>query len=99
MLTPCFVTTMHTGPSFFWILIEGIKPLLGTIDLLIIDEAGQVTPEVSGAMLALAKQALVVGDVKRIEPVWSIHHPVDLGNLQRHNLALTKSLPACRLAA
>ncbi len=90
MLTPCFVTTMHTGPSFFDYYDRKNKPLLGTIDLLIIDEAGQVTPEVSGAMLALAKQALVVGDVKQIEPVWSIHHPVDLGNLQRHNLALTE---------
>ena len=89
MLTPCFVTTMHTGPSFFDYYDHENKPLLDYIDLLVIDEAGQVTPEVSGAMLALARQALVVGDVKQIEPVWSILPQVDLGNLRRHKLAQT----------
>jgi len=86
MLTPCFVTTMHTGPSFFDYYNGKSNPLLGYIDLLIIDEAGQVAPEVSGAMFALAKQALVVGDVKQIEPVWSIFKQVDYGNLTRSKL-------------
>lgn len=86
MLTPCFVTTMHTGPSFFDYYNGKSTPLVGYIDLLIIDEAGQVTPEVSGAMFALAKQTLVVGDVKQIEPVWSIFKQVDYGNLTRNKL-------------
>ncbi len=86
MLTPCFVTTMHTGPSFFDYYDGKSNPLLNYIDLLIVDEAGQVTPEVAGAMFALAKQALIVGDVQQIEPVWSILKQVDYGNLTRHNL-------------
>jgi RecA/RadA recombinase len=86
MLTPCFVTTMHTGPSFFDYYSEGSQPLFDFIDLLIVDEAGQVTPEVSGAMFALAQQALVVGDTLQIEPVWNIPTEVDRGNLMRNDL-------------
>lgn len=85
-LTPCFVTTMHTGTSFFDYYAGQPEPLLDFIDLLIVDEAGQVTPEVSGAMFALAKQALVVGDTLQIEPVWSIPEPVDRGNLENNGL-------------
>lgn len=83
MLTPCFVATMHSGPGFFDYYDGQGRPLFDYIDLLIVDEAGQVTPEVSGAMFALAKQALVVGDVQQIEPVWSVPQQVDKGNLQR----------------
>lgn len=86
MLTPCFVTTMHTGPSFFDYYDGSPKPLDSFIDLLIVDEAGQVTPEVSGGMFAVAKQALVVGDAQQIEPVWSIPEPVDIENLRRRSL-------------
>jgi hypothetical protein len=86
MLTPCFVTTMHTGPGFFDYFDGEAHPLFGMIDLLIVDEAGQVSPEVSGAMFALAKQALVVGDVLQIEPVWGVTEAVDRGNLQRAGL-------------
>lgn len=85
-LTPCFVTTMHTGTSFFDYYTGQPEPLFDFIDLLIVDEAGQVTPEVSGAMFALAKQALVVGDTLQIEPVWSIPEPVDRGNLENNGL-------------
>lgn len=83
MLFPCFVTTMHSGPGFFDYFNGQPVPLDSFIDLLVVDEAGQVSPEVSGAMFALAKQALVVGDVKQIEPLWSVPEPVDEGNVRR----------------
>jgi hypothetical protein len=51
------------------------------IDLLIVDEAGQVLPEVAGASFALGKKALVIGDTLQIEPIWSIPASVDIGNL------------------
>jgi len=82
MLTPCFVTTMHSGPSFFDYYDGEAHRLTDFIDLLIVDEAGQVTPEVSGGKFALAKQALVVGDIQQIEPVWSVPQQVDRGNLK-----------------
>lgn len=86
MLTPCFVTTMHTGPGFFDYFDGEVHPLFDTIDVLIVDEAGQVSPEVSGAMFALAKRALVVGDTQQIEPVWGVTEAVDQGNLSRLGL-------------
>jgi hypothetical protein len=89
-LTPCFVTTMHSGASFFDYYQGQTEQLFDFIDLLIVDEAGQVTPEVSGAMFALAKQALVVGDMLQIEPVWSIPDQVDRGNLERYKLVVSE---------
>lgn len=85
-LTPCVVSTFYMLPS----LMETSKHdgegfvsdyLYDTADLLIVDEAGQALPEVAGASFALAHRALVIGDVKQIEPIWSIPRHVDIGNL------------------
>lgn len=93
MLTPCFVSTFYMAPKFFTFM-EFLsmndngkknfdnKPLFDFIDLLIVDEAGQVTPEVGVATFSLAKKALVVGDIKQIEPVWNITSRIDIGNLK-----------------
>ena len=84
MLTPCFVTTMHSGPAFFDYWTGESRALFDFIDLLIVDEAGQVAPQVSAGMVALAKKALVVGDSKQLEPVWGVEEKVDRANLKRH---------------
>ncbi len=94
MLTPCFVSTFFMAPKFFSFYkffkkaedgknLYDTPPLLDFIDLLIVDEAGQVSPEVGIATFALAKQAVVVGDVKQIEPVWNITNKIDIGNLKK----------------
>lgn len=98
MLTPCFVTTMHTGPSFFDYYNGRSIPLLNHIDLLIVDEAGQVAPELSGAMFALAKQAMVVGDIAQIQPVWSVTEQLDIINLQEQGLAKSDKMLENRFA-
>lgn len=92
MLTPCFVATFYMAPSHFLYsqflgendygkAIFEYLPLYNFLDLLIIDEAGQVTPEVSIPMFSLAQKAFVVGDLKQIEPIWSIPAKIDIGNL------------------
>jgi hypothetical protein len=94
-LTPCFVSTFYMAPRFFayW---EGSRsggtelPLEGFIDLLIVDEAGQVTPEVGGATFALAQRSLVVGDTMQIQPVWGVHRATDEGNLTQSGIARTE---------
>ena len=78
MVTPCFVSTMSTAARFFGELAEDGSPL---IDLLIVDEAGQIAPEVGAASFALAKRAIVVGDTLQLEPIWSIPKHVDEQNL------------------
>lgn len=94
MLTPCFVSTFFMAPKFFTYSklnkISSTKsvwetpPLLDFIDLLIVDEAGQVSPEVGAATFALAQKAIVVGDTLQIEPVWNVPAKVDHANLQRY---------------
>ncbi|NIJ45699.1 hypothetical protein FHR24_002167 [Wenyingzhuangia heitensis] len=97
MLTPCFVATFYMAPPhFIYSQFQGENPegkpifeylpLFNFIDLLIIDEAGQVTPEVSIPLFSLAKKAIVVGDLQQIEPIWSIPPKIDQGNLANQNI-------------
>jgi hypothetical protein len=97
MLTPCFVSTFFMAPRFFSYLKfageneDGTKkwetpPMLEFVDFLIVDEAGQVSPEVGLASFGLAKQAVIVGDIQQIEPVWNTIFKIDLGNLLKNEL-------------
>lgn len=88
MLTPCLVSTFHILPKFF---SAEKKPMLEYIDLLIVDEAGQVSPEIAAPSFALAKKAVVVGDIHQIQPIWSLIRGVDMGNLKLHGLIEEKS--------
>lgn len=97
MLTPCFVATFYMAPThFLFSQFQGENengkpifeylPLYNFLDLLIIDEAGQVTPEVSIPVFSLAQKAIVVGDLKQIEPIWTIPPKIDMGNLSSENI-------------
>ncbi|NML21385.1 AAA family ATPase [Pseudoflavitalea sp. G-6-1-2] len=97
MLTPCFVSTFYMAPKFFSSArflqntdkgdpIFDNPPLYEFIDLLIVDEAGQVSPEVGIPTFSMAKRAVVVGDVKQIEPVYNITNKMDIGNLKQGGL-------------
>ncbi|EEE35089.1 DNA helicase [Rhodobacteraceae bacterium KLH11] len=91
MLTPCAVATFASLPGkLTYSRKTGGKwakeYLYNFIDLLIVDEAGQVLPEVAGASFSLAKRALVIGDTQQIEPISSVPKPVDIGNLREVGL-------------
>ncbi|WP_233900912.1 DEAD/DEAH box helicase [Tenacibaculum piscium] len=97
MLTPCFVATFYMAPSHFLYSqfmgedeygkpIFEYLPLYNFLDFLIIDEAGQVTPEVSIPVFSLTKKAFVIGDLKQIEPIWAIPRKIDIGNLSNLHL-------------
>ncbi len=107
MLTPCFVSTFFMAPKFFsYSKAAGYRddksvkwespPLTSFIDLLIVDESGQVSPEIGTAIFGLAKKAVIVGDVKQIEPVWSITPKMDMGNLLRHKIIMNVEEPLHR---
>lgn len=89
-LTPCFVSTLFMLPKHlqFYDPEGGNKnpPLTNFVDLLIVDEAGQVPAEIGGVGLSLGRKALVVGDIHQIEPVWSVGQHIDEGNISRHGL-------------
>ncbi|MFZ5655868.1 MAG: AAA domain-containing protein [Pseudomonadota bacterium] len=93
-LTPCIVSTLYMLPREMLVSRHdgsGFVPdyLYDFADLLIVDEAGQVLPEVAGASFALGRKALVIGDTLQIEPIWSIPPSVDIGNL--HSAGLLSS--------
>lgn len=85
-ITPCMVSTFYMIPALLTAYEKTNNvwrniPLFKEVDLLIVDEAGQALPEVSAASFAFAKQALIVGDIDQIEPVWSVPVGVDRSNL------------------
>lgn len=80
MITPCMVMTFYMLPKNFLAYDGNEKKsfhLFNYIDLLIVEEAGQVTPEIAAPAFALAKRALVVGDESQIPPVWGVPGAVD----------------------
>lgn len=86
MVSPCMVMTFFMLPKYFKVSDKNEKVpsyLYNFIDLLIVDEAGQVSPEIAAASFALAKKAVVVGDEHQIPPVWGIDSALD------ESLALT----------
>ncbi len=87
-LTPCIVMTCYMLPHHLVIRehVGGAKKfddsyLYNFADLLIVDEAGQVLPEVAAASFALAKKALVIGDTEQIAPIWNSLPGIDIGNM------------------
>lgn len=74
MITPCMVMTCFNLPDVFK---THNGPYMQCIDLLIVDEAGQVSPELAIPSFALAKKAIVVGDEHQIPPVWSVNDKID----------------------
>lgn len=91
-LTPLFVSTFHMLPSYCrYYKKEGenweVHPIYELFDTFIVDEAGQVAPEIGIPSMAFAKHALIVGDIHQIEPVWNITSPIiDKTNLKSCNL-------------
>ncbi|PQZ95983.1 hypothetical protein CQ018_01465 [Arthrobacter sp. MYb227] len=79
-LTPCFVMTVYQVPKYFKLFEKSGEPNrfdIGRIDLLIVDEAGQVDTPLGLPSFALAQRVLAVGDEKQLAPVWSIDEQTD----------------------
>lgn len=112
-LTPCLVMTEYQLPKYFTLYGGKEKSKeydLGRIDLLIVDEAGQVNSPVALASFALAKQAVVVGDIQQLSPVWSLTPEADKEIAEdngvssdnwdeRSNCGLTSSRPSSLMRA
>lgn len=87
-LTPLFISTFHTLPKFCKDLSYGKGNIFipNLFDLMIVDEAGQVSPEVAIPSFFLTKKALIVGDIHQIEPIWGIVPTIDRKNLEQYNV-------------
>lgn len=69
---PCFVATFFRAPNCFKRDKYTSSYLINFFDLLIVDEAGQVSPEIGLPTFSLAKKAIVVGDEDQIPPIHSV---------------------------
>lgn len=80
-LTPIFISTFYSAPKYSQ-YFNGKEelPYYELYDHLIVDESGQVAPDIALPTFALAKTALVVGDTKQIEPIYSVSKPMDTVN-------------------
>lgn len=79
-ICPCIISTFYMAPRLFGYSRRKDGRMTynyALADLLIVDEAGQVSPEIGLPTFALAKKAIVVGDVKQIPPVQGIHESTD----------------------
>lgn len=87
-ITPLFISTFHTLPKFstYYKYPEGNRFYKDLFDLMIVDESGQVSPEVAIPSLTFAKKILAVGDVYQIEPVWNVAKGVDYANAEKYNV-------------
>lgn len=89
LVTPCQVMTFYMLPKNFRAYSGNTKKtfhLYNEIDLLIVDEAGQVTPEIAAPSFALARKAIVVGDESQLPPVWGIPRAVDIAIALQHGV-------------
>lgn len=93
-IIPCMVMTFFVLPKELRVLISNDKKfthLYNFIDLLIVDEAGQVSPEIAAASFSLAKRAIIVGDEKQIPPVWGIQKALDIALAIENNVISNKN--------
>lgn len=87
MVTPLLISTFHTLPGFSTYFSDNINvPYKDLYDLLIVDECGQVSPDISVASLYFAKKILAVGDTQQIEPIWSTTIGLDYINAKQYGL-------------
>ena len=87
MLGPCFVMTAHHLPN----RLRRFADTDGCVDLLIVDEASQASPDILGAAMAFCTRAVVLGDDLQLPPIHSIDGPSD--DRLQHRFALDQADP------
>ncbi|QWX85252.1 hypothetical protein H0I23_06330 [Cellulophaga sp. HaHaR_3_176] len=87
-ISPLYIATFHSLPKFltYYNHKEGQKYYKELFDLMIVDESGQVSPEVAIPSLSLTKKILAVGDVHQIEPVWNVTENIDFFNAKKYDV-------------
>lgn len=80
-LAPVVVATFHTLPRV-------VGGTLSVADLLIVDEAGQASPDMGAAAVALAKRAVIVGDTAQLDPVTTVSGDEEANTFARNKVLI-----------
>ena len=86
MLCPCIVSTLYTVPGLCKPRGRDSEYEFASIDLLVIDEAGQALPDIGLPAMALAKRAVIVGDRKQLAPVSTIDAATEKRRLEHEGM-------------
>ena len=79
-ICPVFVSTFHSLARNVNFKNQGLEYAnIGFIDVLVVDEAGQASPELAAMGLLLSKKSIVVGDGYQISPVYNMEASLDWG--------------------
>lgn len=79
-ICPVFVSTFHSLARNVNFKDKGVEYAnIGFIDVLVVDEAGQASPELATMGLLLSKKSIVVGDGYQIAPVYNMEASLDWG--------------------
>lgn len=79
-ICPVFVSTFHSLARNVNFKNQGLEYAnIGFIDVLVVDEAGQASPELAAMGLLLSKKSIVVGDGYQIAPVYNMEASLDWG--------------------
>lgn len=79
-ICPVFVSTFHSLARNVNFKDKGLEYAnIGFIDVLVVDEAGQASPELAAMGLLLSKKSIVVGDAYQIAPVYNMDASLDWG--------------------
>ena len=78
MAFPVMVSTLYSAPKFF--STRDKEPLVEAVDLVIIDEGGQASPELALPTVAIGKKLVVMGDESQTEPIWAMSEDMDKEN-------------------
>ncbi|MDL1914068.1 MAG: hypothetical protein FDW93_06025 [Bergeyella sp.] len=91
-ITPLFISTFHTLPKYcsYYSYSEGNVFYSNLFDFMIVDEAGQVSPEVAVPSFVFTKKLLTVGDIHQIEPIWGVSESVDYKNAEKYGIVGTE---------
>ncbi|MBA2175450.1 hypothetical protein H0266_11150 [Halobacillus locisalis] len=80
-LTPLIVMPSLHMPYFFTEGENFERPVYDRIDWLMIEEAGQMLPELAPIMAAFTKSLIAVGDIHQVKPQWNITKTFDVVNV------------------
>lgn len=74
-------TTLHSAPKVLSEISNGaLRPYWEFFSLVIVDESGQVTPDIGITASHFGEKLVSLGDHMQIEPIWNLSASTDSGN-------------------
>ncbi|TGB04866.1 DEAD/DEAH box helicase [Halobacillus salinus] len=80
-LYPVVTAPVYQLPKYFSSSENDIVPVYESMDLLMIEESGQMLPEMAAAVIPFSKQVVAIGDIHQVKPLWNSTKTFDVANM------------------